>query len=100
VFALFCFVLFCFVLFCFRDKVSLCSPDCPGTCCVDQAVLEFEDLPAPQPLPVLKLKVCVTTARHKSKILKNKQTNKKQNKTKKPRTSKKESSSKRSTAHG
>ena len=31
-----CFVLFCFV---FRDRVSLCSPGCPGTHSVDQAGL-------------------------------------------------------------
>jgi hypothetical protein len=39
-FVLFCFVLFCFVLFCFvsRDMVSQCSPGCPGTYSVDQAL--------------------------------------------------------------
>jgi hypothetical protein len=43
-----CFVLFCFVLFCFvfRDRVSLCSPGCPGTHSVDQAGLELRNLPA------------------------------------------------------
>jgi hypothetical protein len=35
-----CFLfLFCFVLF--RDRVSLCSPGCPGTHSVDQAGLEL-----------------------------------------------------------
>jgi hypothetical protein len=36
-------VLFCFV---FRDRVSLCSPGCPGTHSVDQAGLELRNLPA------------------------------------------------------
>jgi hypothetical protein len=45
-FVLFCFVLFCFVLFCFQDRVSLCSPGCPGTHFVDQAGLELRNLPA------------------------------------------------------
>jgi hypothetical protein len=47
--SLFCFVLFCFVLFCFfvfRDRVSLCSPGCPGTHFVDQAGLELRNPPA------------------------------------------------------
>jgi hypothetical protein len=35
--------LFCFV---FRDRVSLCSPGCPGTHSVDQAGLELKNLPA------------------------------------------------------
>jgi hypothetical protein len=35
------FVLFCF----FQDKVSLCSPSCPGTHFVDQAGLELRNLP-------------------------------------------------------
>jgi hypothetical protein len=39
------FVLFCFVLFS-QDRVYLCSPGCPGTHSVDQAVLELRDLPA------------------------------------------------------
>nr|BAE23440.1 unnamed protein product [Mus musculus] len=29
----------------FRDKVSLCSPSCPGTHSVDQAGLELRNLP-------------------------------------------------------
>jgi hypothetical protein len=34
--------LFCF----FQDRVSLCSPGCPGTHSVDQAGLELRNLPA------------------------------------------------------
>ena len=50
-FVLFCFALFCLfacLLFCFvfRDRVSLCSPGCPGTHSVDQAGLELRNLPA------------------------------------------------------
>jgi hypothetical protein len=30
----------------FRGRVSLCSPDCPGTHSVDQAGLELRNLPA------------------------------------------------------
>jgi hypothetical protein len=36
--------LFCFV---FRNRVSLCSPGCPGTHSVDQAGLELRNPPAP-----------------------------------------------------
>jgi hypothetical protein len=58
---LFClFVLFCF--FVFRDRVSLCSPGCPGTHFVDQAGLKLRNLPA-SASQVLELKVCATTAR-------------------------------------
>jgi hypothetical protein len=32
--------------FFFRDRVSLCSPGCPGTHSVDQAGLEIRNLPA------------------------------------------------------
>ena len=35
---------FCLVLF-FRDRVSLCSPGCPGIHSVDQAGLELRPLP-------------------------------------------------------
>jgi hypothetical protein len=55
-----CFVLFCFVLFFFRDRVSLCSPGCPGTHSVDQAGLELRNLPA-SASRVLGLKPCATT---------------------------------------
>ena len=47
-FVLFCFV--CFVLvfwiWIFRDRISLCSPGCPGTHSLDQAGLELRNLPA------------------------------------------------------
>lgn len=33
-------------IYLFIEKVSLCSPDCPGTCSVDWADLELRDLPA------------------------------------------------------
>jgi hypothetical protein len=59
------FVLFCFFVFCFcffRDRVSLCSPSCPGTHSVDQADLELRDPPV-SASQVLGLKVCATTAR-------------------------------------
>jgi hypothetical protein len=35
-----------FYSFFFQDRVSLCSPGCPGTLSVDQAGLELGDLPA------------------------------------------------------
>ena len=40
---------FCFVFFVclFRDRVSLCSPGCPGTHSVDQAGLELRNLLLP-----------------------------------------------------
>jgi hypothetical protein len=44
----------------FRDRVSLCSPGCPGTHFVDQASLELRNLPA-SASGVLELKVCTTT---------------------------------------
>jgi hypothetical protein len=50
--------LFCFV---FRDRVSLCSPGCPGTHFVDQAGLELRNPPA-SASQVLGLKVFATTA--------------------------------------
>jgi hypothetical protein len=45
-----------------QDRVSLCSPGCPGTHSVHQAGLELRDLPA-SASQVLGLKVCATTAR-------------------------------------
>jgi hypothetical protein len=51
------FVLFCFV---FQDRVSLCSPGCPGTQSVDQAGLELRNPPA-SASQMLGLKVCTTT---------------------------------------
>jgi hypothetical protein len=54
-------LLFCFVcLFVFRDRVSLCSPGCPGTYYVYHAELELRNLPA-SASQVLGLKVCTTT---------------------------------------
>jgi hypothetical protein len=53
-----------FVCFVFQDRVSLCSPGCPGTHFVDQAGLELRNLPA-FASQVLGLKACATTARLK-----------------------------------
>jgi hypothetical protein len=44
----------------FRDRVSLYSPDSPGTHFVDQAGLELRNLPASASL-MLGLKACATT---------------------------------------
>jgi hypothetical protein len=44
----------------FRDRVSLCSPGCPGTHSVDQAGLKLRNPPASASL-VPGLKVCATT---------------------------------------
>jgi hypothetical protein len=38
--------LFYFIFLVFRDRVSQCSPGCPGTHSVDQAGLELRNLPA------------------------------------------------------
>jgi hypothetical protein len=43
----------------FRDRVSLCSPGCPGTHFVDQAGLQLRNPPA-SASQVLGLKVCAT----------------------------------------
>jgi hypothetical protein len=43
----------------FRDRVSLCSPGCPGTHFVDQAGLELRNLPA-SASQVLGLNACAT----------------------------------------
>jgi hypothetical protein len=45
----------------FRDRVSLCSPGCPGTHSVDQAGLKLRNPPA-SASQVLGLKACATTA--------------------------------------
>jgi hypothetical protein len=51
----------CMYLFGFSgDRVSLCSPGCPGTNSVDQAGLELRNPPA-SASRVLGLKVCTTT---------------------------------------
>jgi hypothetical protein len=52
----------------FRDRVSLCSPGCPGTHSVDQAGLELRNSPASASL-VLGLKVCATTPGLNIKLL-------------------------------
>jgi hypothetical protein len=44
----------------FRERVSLCSPGCPGTHSLDQAGLELRDPPA-SASQVLGLKACATT---------------------------------------
>jgi hypothetical protein len=46
-----------FFVFVFRDRVSLCSPGCPGTHSVDQAGLELRNPPA-SASQVLGLKAC------------------------------------------
>jgi hypothetical protein len=54
------FVLFYFLFFLvFRDRVSLCSPGCPGTHFLDQAGLELRNPPA-SASRVLGLKACAT----------------------------------------
>jgi hypothetical protein len=53
----FSFLSFFFMVF--RDRVSLCSPGCPGTHYVDQAGLELRNPPA-SASRVLGLKVCAT----------------------------------------
>ena len=57
VFLFFCFFVFFLVL---RDRVSLCSPGCPGTHSVDHAGLELRNPPA-SASQVLGLKACATT---------------------------------------
>jgi hypothetical protein len=52
-------VLLCFV-FVFQDRVSLCSPGCPGTHSVDQTGLKLRNPPA-SASQVLGLKACATT---------------------------------------
>jgi hypothetical protein len=52
-------LVFIFFYFVFQDRVSLCSPGCPGTHSVDQAGLELRNPPA-SASRVLGLKVCAT----------------------------------------
>jgi hypothetical protein len=54
------FSFFFFFFLVFRVRVSLCSPDCPGTHFVDQAGLELRNPPA-SASRVLGLKACTTT---------------------------------------
>jgi hypothetical protein len=51
---------FFFFFLVFRDRVSLCSPGCPGPHSVDQAGLELRDPPA-SASRVLGSKACATT---------------------------------------
>ena len=51
------------------DRVSLCSPGCPGTHSVDQAGLELRDQPA-SVSQVLGVKAYATTARLRYTLLK------------------------------
>jgi hypothetical protein len=61
-FSSFFFFFFGFWFLVFRDRVSLCSPGCPGTHSLDQAGLELINPPA-SASQVLELKACATTAR-------------------------------------
>jgi hypothetical protein len=54
------FFFFFFFFSFFRDRVSLCSPGCPGAHSVDQADLELRNPPA-SASQVLGLKACATT---------------------------------------
>jgi hypothetical protein len=54
-----------FSFFFFQDRVSLCSPGCPGTYFVDQAGLKLRNPPA-SASQVLGLKACATTPSMKS----------------------------------
>jgi hypothetical protein len=56
-----------FCLFVFRDRVSLCSPGCPGILSVDQAGLELRNPPA-SASRVLGLKACATTAQLRTHV--------------------------------
>jgi hypothetical protein len=55
-------IIFFFLVF--QDRVSLCSPGCPGTHSVDQAGLKLRDPPA-SASQVLGLKAHATTAQQK-----------------------------------
>jgi hypothetical protein len=52
----------CLFFLIFQDRVSLCSPGCPGTHSVDQAGLKLRNPPT-STSQVLGLKACATTAR-------------------------------------
>jgi hypothetical protein len=56
---LFVVVVVVVVVVVFRDRVSLCSPGCPGAHSVDQAGLELRNPPA-SASRVLGLKACAT----------------------------------------
>ena len=61
IFCLFVCLFVCFLFWFFSDRVSLCSPGCPGTHSVDQAGLELRNLPA-SASQMLGWKACPTTA--------------------------------------
>jgi hypothetical protein len=52
-------IIVCLFVLVFQDRVSLCSPGCPGTHFVDQAGLELRNPPA-SASQVLGLKACAT----------------------------------------
>jgi hypothetical protein len=56
--------LFFFLVLVFRDRVSLCSPGCPGSHFVDQAGIKLRNPPA-SASQVLGLKACATTTQLK-----------------------------------
>jgi hypothetical protein len=58
------FIIIILFIYClvFQDRVSLCSPCCPGAHSVDQVGLKLRNSPA-SASQVLGLKACVTTAR-------------------------------------
>jgi hypothetical protein len=60
------------LFFFFRDRVSLCSPGCPGTHFVDQAGVKLRNPPA-SASQELGLKACTTTARWGSVLKRTKQ---------------------------
>jgi hypothetical protein len=53
----------------FGDRVSLYSPDCPGTCSVDRAGLELRKNLPTSASQLLGLKTCAATAQHKINFL-------------------------------
>jgi hypothetical protein len=59
-FSLSFFLFFVFFFLVFQNRVSLCSPGCPGTHFVNQAGLELRNPPA-SASQVLGLKACATT---------------------------------------
>jgi hypothetical protein len=67
---LFIYIVYLFIylfIFVFRDRVSLCSPGCPGTHSVDQAGLKLRNPPA-SASQVLGLKACATMPGERSTI--------------------------------
>lgn len=57
-----------FFFFSFLDRVSLWSPDCPGTLYVAQAGLKLQD-PSTSTSPVWELKACATMPSHHSQLI-------------------------------